>query len=138
MTYRTFYGTIYFVSTKNQNRGANAKGNQGSKWIRPWRRLAIYLRDGFSCAYCGRDLKGAPREEVTLDHLDCRTNGENHAESNLVTCCRSCNSSRQDKPWRQYATGGAIERIDVLVTLPLNESLAKAIIRGDAPAAELR
>lgn len=25
----------------------------GSKWIRPEKRLAIYHRDGFACIYCG-------------------------------------------------------------------------------------
>lgn len=83
----------------------------GSKWIRPAKRFAIYLRDGFCCQYCGTDLEGAAAEEVTLDHLVPRIKGGSNAENNLVTACRSCNSSRQDRPWRQYAPGGAVERI---------------------------
>jgi len=72
----------------------------GSKWIRRDKRIAIYLRDGYTCAYCGRDLAGLPPSEVTLDHL---TPGHtNHHEHNLVTACRSCNSSRQDTPLARW------------------------------------
>lgn len=102
----------------------------------PWRRLAIYIRDGFSCAYCGRDLRGAPRDEITLDHLACRVNGANHHERNLVTACRRCNSGRAAKPWREYATAGAAERIARLIRRKLNADLAKAIIDGRTPRAE--
>lgn len=42
-------------------------GWQGGKWIRPDKRLAIYLRDRFECSYCGTDLANAKRASVTLD-----------------------------------------------------------------------
>lgn len=29
---------------------------QGMNWCRPATRLAIYLRDGMACTYCGRGL----------------------------------------------------------------------------------
>lgn len=70
----------------------------GSKWIRPEKRLAIYIRDGWDCVYCrtvfplGRDL--------TLDHIVPRSLGGGNDAANLVTCCLSCNSSRQDAPLR--------------------------------------
>ena len=67
--------------------------NQGSNWCRKSKRLAIYLRDGHRCAYCGRhsdELKGA----LTLDHvLACELGGTN-AASNLVACCGRCNSRK--------------------------------------------
>lgn len=107
---------------------------QGSKWIRPAKRLAIYIRDGFHCAYCGRDLKNASACEIGLDHLVCSSDGGSNSETNLVTACRSCNSSRGTKAWADYATGGAVERILVLVRLPLNIELAKAIIADGANA----
>lgn len=109
-----------------------ANGNGGSSWIRRDKRLAIYLRDRFQCAYCGRDLHGAPPADVTLDHLNATHSAGNHEATNLVTACRSCNSSRQDKPWRQYATGGAIERIQRLRRRDLDRfrRLAKAILDG--------
>jgi len=109
-----------------------ANGNQGSKWIRRDKRLAIYLRDGFMCLYCGCDLHGADPANLTLDHLNAKHSAGNHHERNLVTACRSCNSSRQDSPWRQYATGGAIARIErhrrrILFRY---RRLAKAILDG--------
>lgn len=68
----------------------------GSKWIRPAKRLAIYIRDGFTCAYCRRDLRDAPPAEITLDHIDPvkATGKPNNAATNLLTCCRACNSSK--------------------------------------------
>lgn len=103
----------------------------GSRWIRPEKRLAIYIRDGFACAYCGRDLRNAPAAEVTLDHLLPRVYGGNNDATNLITACRACNSSRQEKPWIDYATGGARDRIEQLRHQPLNVPLAKAIISGE-------
>lgn len=109
----------------------------GSKWIRPEKRLAIYIRDGFRCAYCGRDLKDADPSEVTLDHLLPRVAGGSNQATNLITACRSCNSSRQDTPWIDYATGGAVDRIEQLRNRELNVKLAKAIIAGEAGDAKI-
>jgi hypothetical protein len=105
---------------------------QGSKWIQAWRRLAIYIRDGFACQYCGRDLRRAERSDVTLDHLVPHCKGGSDVAENLVTACRRCNSSRGCKPWRKFAPGGAIERILRTRRRKLNMSLAKAIIKGTA------
>ena len=70
---------------------------QGSKWIRKDKRLAIYLRDGMACAYCGGTVESTGTH-LTLDHLlPCSDGGGNH-EGNLVTSCLSCNSRRQDTP----------------------------------------
>jgi 5-methylcytosine-specific restriction endonuclease McrA len=118
---------------KNSSRGAN--GAHGSHWIRPVARLAIYLRDGLACAYCGRDLHGADPADVTLDHLDARHCAGRHRPANLVTACRRCNSSRQDRPWREYATAGAVDRIARLRrrSLARYRALAGAIISGRVP-----
>ena len=136
------------AARKNPNRGANAKrtNNQGSKWISKAARLAIYLRDGFACCYCGKDLREAQCNkagncDITLDHLDprsselCPTARRN--PKRLVTACRKCNSTRQDQPWRQYATGGAIARIERQVRKPLNLTLARALLKGEARNDEL-
>lgn len=66
---------------------------QGMKWCRLSTRMAIYHRDGFACVYCGTGSElGAG---LTLDHLlACERGGTNDA-SNLVTCCRGCNSAKQ-------------------------------------------
>lgn len=125
------------IAEGSARQSGEAKKWHGSNWIRKARRLAIYLRDGFSCAYCGRDLRGADPREVTLDHLVPRCEGGSNHESNLVTACRSCNCSRKDRPWREFAPGGAAERIEALVALALNTELARALIEGQAGDAGL-
>jgi 5-methylcytosine-specific restriction endonuclease McrA len=93
-------------------------GKRSGNWVTKTERLARYLRDGFMCQYCGKDLHGADARHITLDHLKCRNGKMTVAETkaldvpeNTVTACISCNSRRQNKRWTQYATGGAIERI---------------------------
>ena len=68
----------------------------GSKWIRPEKRLAIYHRDGHCCVYCGCE------DHLSLDHLQPRELGGGHEAANLVTCCVSCNSARQDSSQRSW------------------------------------
>lgn len=103
----------------------------GGHWISDVDRLAIYIRDSFMCAYCGRDLRNASARDVTLDHLLPRSKGGKHSSRNLVTACRSCNSARGNRPWVDYAPGGARDRIEQLRMSPLNRELARAILRGD-------
>ena len=74
------------------------------RWIRPVKRLAIYLRDGYQCVYCNVDLRGADPREVNLDHVVAKSEGGSNHESNLVTTCRSCNCSRQDKPLSEFCS----------------------------------
>lgn len=78
------------------------KRNQGSNWIRKNRRLAIYLRDGSACAYCGRDASmGAV---LSLDHIvPCETLPKpDNSSGNLITSCRSCNSAKSDMTVRAW------------------------------------
>jgi len=74
----------------------------GAKWIRRERRLAIYLRDGLACVYCGSGLED---EGVTLslDHIVAVSQGGGNGSRNLVTCCRKCNSVRGDRPLDVFA-----------------------------------
>lgn len=65
-------------------------GGYPSNWIRPETRLAVYLRDGLCCVYCGAY---GPDEGLTLDHVDGRAAG--NATSNLVASCFACNRARQ-------------------------------------------
>ena len=73
------------------------------QWIRPEKRLAIYLRDRMTCVYCLRDLHDADPRDITLDHVVCRADGGSNDAANLVTACRTCNCSRQDKPLAVFA-----------------------------------
>ena len=65
-----------------------------ARWIAPTTRLAIYLRDGSACVYCRRDASVGAL--LTLDHVVPRNHGGGNKPHNLVTSCRSCNSSRKD------------------------------------------
>ena len=65
-----------------------------ARWIQPMTRLSIYLRDGSRCVYCGRDASVGAL--LSLDHVIPRNHGGGNKPHNLVTSCRSCNSSRQD------------------------------------------
>ena len=76
----------------------------GSKWIRPAKRLAIYLRDNFRCAYCHKDLRNCEPGDRGLDHIKCRSKGGSNSETNLVTSCRSCNSARGNKRFSDWVT----------------------------------
>lgn len=124
--------------TQNGNPVAKGyKGKRGGSWISKHARLAIYIRDGFQCAYCGRSLKSAKPFDVTLDHLVPRCVGGTDEPTNIITACRPCNSRRQDKPWVDYAPGGARDRIETLRNQPLNLELARALIAGTAGDPEL-
>lgn len=52
------------------------------------------------CVYCGA-------EAATWDHLFNRVikgdfSGHGHRVRNLVPCCRTCNESKGQKPWREF------------------------------------
>ncbi len=106
---------------------------RGSNWIRKAKRAAIYERDGWACAYCGRrvgDRRNMQQAStvLSLDHLVCVEHGGSNSEQNLVTACLPCNSSRGTRNWRDFAPGGAQERIEYLVSQPLDITTGKAII----------
>ncbi len=111
-------------------RRAAYKPMNGGGWITKHKRLAIYLRDGFICCYCGKNLRTVPASDINLDHLTPRIEGGSNEATNLITACRSCNSSRGSKAYAEYATGGSVERIEEYRYLPLNIELAKALIAG--------
>lgn len=114
-------------------RKKSANGGNGSKWIRPERRLAIYLRDRFTCLYCLTDLHDADPRDITLDHIRPGHFAGNHGEGNLVCACRSCNSSRQDKPLARFAgpeTRAHIRR-NTKRSLTPYVKLARALMSGE-------
>lgn len=65
--------------------------------------MAVYLRDGLACAYCGQSVEDGV--SLTLDHLVARSAGGAHRVDNLVTACRRCNSVRKDRPVTEFAGG---------------------------------
>jgi hypothetical protein len=67
----------------------------GMNWARKDKRLAIVLRDGGCCVYCGATVVDGAT--LTLDHITCWSHGGSNDPDNLVTACRTCNSSRNNR-----------------------------------------
>jgi len=49
-------------------------------------RRDVFLRDGFTCQYCGK-----PTKELTLDHVLPRHRDGAHDWENVVAACKGCN-----------------------------------------------
>ena len=92
------------ASKKNSDARANGEW-QGMIWIRQEKRLAIYLRDGMACAYCGEGIEHGAK--LTLDHITPHSQGGSNSESNLVTACHRCNSLRRDRSVDEFAASVA-------------------------------
>lgn len=63
------------------------------RYVRPkhrvlFNRKMIYLRDNYTCQYCGDQFTA---KELTLDHVKPKSLGGGSTWSNLVTCCGTCN-----------------------------------------------
>jgi 5-methylcytosine-specific restriction endonuclease McrA len=103
------------------------------QWITAKKRLAIYLRDSMTCVYCLTELHSADPRDITLDHLVCKVDGGTNAETNLITACRSCNSSRADKPLNRFASVECRKQIKRNTARKLTKylKLATALISGE-------
>ena len=82
-----------------------AKRTQGMNFVRKDLRLAIYLRDGMGCIYCGSGLEDG--STLTLDHVVPYSHGGSNSARNLVTACRQCNSSRGNRSISDFCEGVA-------------------------------
>jgi 5-methylcytosine-specific restriction endonuclease McrA len=63
-------------------------------------RLRIFVRDGYKCHYCGKQLT---RFSATLDHIHPVSEGGDNSEGNLVTACLHCNSRRGSQPVSDFS-----------------------------------
>lgn len=61
----------------------------------PLSRQNIYRRDGHACGYCGS------KSNLTLDHVIPKSKGGGNTWQNLVTCCKKCNSTKDDRTPKQ-------------------------------------
>lgn len=52
-------------------------------------RRSIFIRDNYTCQYCGQQSK-----DLTLDHVIPRHKGGKWSWENLVCCCKKCNSKK--------------------------------------------
>lgn len=112
---------------------ARSKNWNGSKWIEPWRRLAIYIRDEFTCVHCGKDLrKDVGTYLVQLDHVIPHSAGGSDESHNLITSCYECNNSRSDMAIIDFHKGDvvALNRISQALMRDVPVDQGKAIIRG--------
>ena len=91
--------------TLYMSNAAPAKRTQGMNWIRKEKRLAIYLRDGLACCYCGQSIEDGAK--LTLDHLKPYSKGGSNDATNLVTSCLICNSKRGSRTVKAFAAGVA-------------------------------
>lgn len=128
-------------------RGQQNGKYQGSKWISRERRLAIYMRDGLSCCYCGHSLEDGAF--LTLDHVHAQANGGTNKSENLITACRQCNGSKGSRSVENFVVAVAeylnhsikpeeiLAHIQSCLDRPVNVKVAKAMIasRGSYSAA---
>lgn len=54
-------------------------------------RQRIFKRDNHECVYCGSV------KNLTIDHVIPKSRGGDNTWTNLVTCCRSCNTTKDNK-----------------------------------------
>jgi len=111
------------VSAKNDAR----RKWRGMNWIRQERRLALYLRDGLACVWCGVGIEDGA--QLSLDHVICNVKGGDNGNENLITCCTRCNSSRADR---------FIDDFAVAVAAYLNHGVTPEEILGRIRAAIAR
>lgn len=110
-------------------------------------RLRVYMRDFFTCVYCKKAMNPLD-SQLSLDHLDPK--GAD-TEENLVTACRSCNSTKNQINIQELAHQIALKRGPQLVVerrmaelmahtkqnaLTLEELLS-AVAKGHGTALEL-
>lgn len=59
------------------------------------RRLAVLIRDGWKCQYCGEPCNA-------IDHVDPWSHSLDHSLDNLVAACTQCNSIASDKKFYTF------------------------------------
>jgi 5-methylcytosine-specific restriction endonuclease McrA len=57
-------------------------------------RERVFREKGTRCTYCSRSLLSLPARDRTLDHVKHVHLGGKNTLTNLVPCCRQCNSMR--------------------------------------------
>lgn len=58
-------------------------------------RFRVFVRDNFTCQYCGRNVK-KDKIEIVVDHIIPLNKGGTNICTNLTTACEECNSGKGD------------------------------------------
>jgi DNA-directed RNA polymerase subunit RPC12/RpoP len=61
----------------------------------PYSNRFVWERDNYSCQYCGEKI--LIKANVTTDHVFPASKGGKAVYDNMVTCCKACNSKKDDK-----------------------------------------
>lgn len=64
----------------------------------PFTRRNLFLRDDFTCQYCGRRSHA---ERLSIDHVTPRSRGGRTSWENCVLACVSCNARKADRPLKE-------------------------------------
>ena len=89
---RIAYNAMYM-----RNKRATAAGAEGYLSQSEWNKV-LELFD-YKCAYCGSD--GKPLG-LSMDHILPLSAGGEHIFSNIIPCCRSCNSQKHTSSAAQW------------------------------------
>ncbi len=65
-------------------------------------RFKTFMRDGFSCRYCGRSPINDSSVTLHLDHIEPKSKGGTDRGDNLVTSCAECNIGKMDVVLSEY------------------------------------
>lgn len=88
--------------------------------IRPWIYRYLCLRDGETCAICGKIptcpiTKKGMSKYLDIDHVD--GNKKNNNDDNLRLLCRSCNVSESNRTRKKISRGVCVSKSDVVKKL---------------------
>ena len=85
------YSILMHLANSSKERGKRS----GSRNISPKKRWEIFVRDNFTCKYCGRK---PPEVALNVDHVvSVHANGTKEPE-NLVAACEECNAGKSNRP----------------------------------------
>jgi hypothetical protein len=72
--------------------------NKRGKKLAKWNKHNLYVRDNYTCQYCGRHVSEfGPKESLTKDHVYPESRGGASSWLNLVTACSTCNGRKDDR-----------------------------------------
>jgi hypothetical protein len=95
--------------------------------IPPKIRFEVFQRDGFKCAYCGKDANQAILE---VDHIIPEAKGGKTELGNLQTACFECNRGKSAKDVVAAGTGPSLDSFDGLPVIAPGYLAAVVLKRG--------